>query len=94
MRFFSILFAALLALLANAYAADPEFDGQCTMGMAQGRKVATDCSVLWVGPNDKVYCFFNEEARQKFLQAPKENLTRAQAFWDDPENLKRLIRRE
>jgi hypothetical protein len=94
MRFFSILFAALLALLPNAYAADPEFDGQCTMSMAQGRKVATDCSVLWVGPNDKVYCFFNEEARQKFLQAPKENLTRAQAFWDDPENLKRLIRRE
>jgi hypothetical protein len=94
MRFFSILLAALLALLPNAYAADPEFDGQCTMGMAQGHKVATNCSVLWVGPNDKVYCFFNEEARQKFLQAPKENLSRAQAFWEDPENLKRLIRRE
>jgi hypothetical protein len=94
MRLFSILFAALLSLLPNAYAADPEFDGQCTMGMAEGRKVATSCSVLWVGPNDKVYCFFNEEARQKFLQAPKENLTRAQAFWEDPENLKRLIHRE
>ena len=94
MKTCSLLFALLLTLFANAYAADPEYGGQCAMGMAEGHKVATNCSVLWVGPNDKVYCFFNEEARQKFLQAPKENLSRAQAFWDDPENLKRLIRRE
>jgi len=94
MRFFIVLLAALVAPLPNAYAADPEFDGQCTMGMAQGQKLVTNCSVLWVGPNDKVYCFFNEEARLKFLQAPKENLSRAQAFWEDLENLKRLIRRE
>jgi hypothetical protein len=94
MKLLSLLFAALLLLLPAAYAADPEFGGQCTMGMAEGHKVATSCSVLWVGPNDKVYCFFNEAAKQKFLQAPKENLTRAQAFWEDPENLKRLIRKE
>jgi hypothetical protein len=94
MKFFTLLFAALLCLSSNAYAVDPEFNGQCTMGMAQGKKHATDCSVLWVGADDKLYCFANQAAKQKFLQAPKENLERAQAFWEDPENLKKLIRRE
>ncbi len=94
MKFFSLLFAALLCLFSNAYAMDPEFDGQCALGMSEGKKMATNCSVLWVGPDDKLYCFFNQAAKEKFLQAPKENLTRAQAFWEDPENLKRLIRRE
>ena len=90
----SLLFAALLCLFSHAYALDPEFDGQCALGMSEGKKVATNCSVLWVGPDDKLYCFFNQAAKEKFLQSPRENLTRAQAFWEDPENLKKLIRRE
>ena len=94
MKFFSLLFAALLCLFSNAYAVDPEFDGQCALGMSEGKKMATNCTVLWVGPDDKLYCFLNQAAKEKFLQAPKENLTRAQAFWEDPEKLKRLIRRE
>ena len=94
MKFFSLLFAALLALLSNAYAADPEFGGQCAMGMAEGIKYTTDCSILWVAPDDKLYCFSSPAAKQKFLESPKENLTRAQAFWEDPEKLKKLIRRE
>lgn len=94
MKYISLLFAALLCLFSNAYAVDPEFDGQCALGMSEGKKMATNCSVLWVGPDDKLYCFFNQAAKDKFLQAPKENLTRAQAFWEDPENLKKLIRRE
>jgi hypothetical protein len=94
MKFFSLLVAALLLLLPTAHAAEPEYGGQCAMGMAEGHKLATSCSVLWLGPNDKIYCFFNEEAKRRFLQAPQENLKRAQAFWEDPENLKRLIRRE
>jgi hypothetical protein len=94
MKFFSLLFAVLLPLFSNAYAADPEFNGQCAMGMAEGKKHSTNCSVLWVGPDDKLYCFASPAAKQKFLQSPRENLTRAQAFWEDPENLKKLIRRE
>lgn len=94
MKFFSLLFAALLCLFTNAHAADPEFDGQCALGMSEGKKVATNCSVLWVGPDDKLYCFFNQAAKEKFLKSPKENLMRAQAAWEDPENLKKLIRRE
>jgi hypothetical protein len=90
----SVLFAALLCLFSIAYAVDPEFGGQCVMGLSQGRQMATDCSVLWVGPDDRLYCFHNDAAREKFLQAPKENLARARAFWEDPENLNRLIPRE
>lgn len=94
MKLFGLLFALLLTLFTNVYAADPEYDGQCTMGMAEGRQRHTDCSVLWVSPDDKLYCFASPEAKQQFLKAPKENLMRAQAFWEDQENLKRLIRKE
>ena len=68
MKFFSLLFATLLLLLSNANAAEPEYNRQCTMGMAEGHKLVTSCSVFWLGPNDKIYCFFNEEAKQRFLQ--------------------------
>ncbi len=94
MRFFAVFFAAMLAFLPHAHAADPEFGGQCTMGLAQGKSHATDCSVLWLGPDDKIYCFASPSAKETFLKAPKENLSRAQAFWESPDNLKRLIRKE
>ena len=89
----SMVFAVLLCLFSNVYAADPEFEGECPMGLSEGKQVATDCSVFWVGPDDKLYCFFNQAAKEQFLLSPKENLTRAQTFWDS-ENLKKLIRRE
>ncbi|HEX4986754.1 MAG TPA: hypothetical protein VFV71_11890 [Burkholderiales bacterium] len=91
------LLAALslsLLLLAKAWAGEPEFGGRCAWGMSQGYAVSTDCSVLWLGPDDKVYCFLDQAAKDKFLQAPKENLSRAEAAWTDPSNLKRLIKRE
>ncbi|MEO8165404.1 MAG: hypothetical protein ABI619_08405 [Betaproteobacteria bacterium] len=94
MRFASLMFAALLALGSSAYAQDPEFEGQCAFGMSEGQVIATNCSVLWLAPDAKVYCFYNEEARQKFLKAPQENLQRAQASWRDQVNIRRLLRRE
>ncbi|MFL6582849.1 MAG: hypothetical protein ACJ8G2_19080 [Burkholderiales bacterium] len=94
MKLFSVLFVVLFALCSNAVAGEPEFGGQCAMGMAEGQKMQTDCSVLWLGPDDKIYCFVDQTAKQKFLQSPKDNLKRAQAFWEDPANLKRLIKRE
>ena len=90
----SVVFTVLLCLFSNVYAAGPEFDGECSMGLSEGKKLATNCSVFWVGPDDKLYCFFNQAAKEKFMQSPKENLTRAQAFWENSENLKRLIRKE
>jgi hypothetical protein len=89
-----LLFVVLASLFTGACAAGPEFGGQCAMGMSQGIKQSTNCTVLWVGPDDKLYCFSSAEAKAKFLQSPQENLGRAQAFWEDPENLKRLLRRE
>jgi len=94
MKFFAVFFAAMLAFLPYAGAADPEFDGQCAMGLSEGINSATNCSVLWLGPDDKVYCFSNPSAKEAFLKAPKENLSRAQAYWQSPENLKRLIRKD
>jgi len=94
MKHFPLFLAILLSLLSNAHAAEPEFDGECTMGMSLGIKNPTDCSIFWLGPNDKIYCFSSQRAKDKFLEAPKENLSRAQAAWDDPANLKRLIRKE
>jgi hypothetical protein len=94
MKFARLLFALLCVLCAAAYASDPEFGGQCAMAMSEGKKVSTDCSVLWVAPNDKVYCFHDDAAKRKFLSDPQENLKRAQANWQDPDNLRRLLRKE
>ena len=94
MKIASIVLAVLLCLFSNVYAADAEFDGECTMGLAEGQKAATNCSVFWVGPDDKLYCFLNQAAKERFMQSPKENLTRAQAFWENSDNLKRLLRKE
>ena len=34
-----------------------EFDDQCTMGLASGQTVKTDCSVNWTDTDGDVYCF-------------------------------------
>ena len=89
-----LMFVALFASSANAYAQDPEFEGQCATAMSEGVSITTTCSILWLSPDDKIYCFFNEEAKRKFLETPQASLQRAQTFGQDRENLKRLIRRE
>ena len=94
MKFARVLFALLFALCVAAYASEPEFGGQCAMAMSEGRQVSTNCSILWLSPDDKVYCFHDEAAKRKFLSAPEENLKRAQAAWQDPDNLRRLLRKE
>jgi hypothetical protein len=63
-----------------ATAAEPEFGGQCTMSLAQGQSVPTDCSVKWTGPDEKTYCFGNEEAKKNFLKDPQGNLERAREY--------------
>ncbi len=92
--FVSVGFAVLLALAAPARGADPEYDGHCALGMAEGTPISTDCAVVWLSPEGKIYCFFNQAAREKFLLAPQENLQRAQAFWDNPAVLKQIRRRQ
>lgn len=86
--------AVLLAVAAPVWGAEPEFDGHCALSMAQGTGISTDCAVVWLSPEGKIYCFYNQAAKDKFLQAPQENLMRAQAFWDNPAVLKQIRRQQ
>ena len=45
-----------------------EFDNSCTMGLASGQLVKTDCSVNWTAPDGKVYCFSTEASKASFLK--------------------------
>jgi YHS domain-containing protein len=59
-----------------------EFDDSCTMGLASGQMVKTDCSVSWTDSDGKVYCFSSEASKEAFLKAPGENLKKARDFVD------------
>jgi YHS domain-containing protein len=52
-----------------AYAATGQFGNMCAMGLANHKKVQTDCSVNAV-INGKTYCFSNEEAKGLFMKSP------------------------
>src|SRR6476659_3310301 len=41
-----------------------EFDNSCTMGLASGQVVKTDCSINWTAPDGKVYCFSREASKE------------------------------
>jgi len=95
MRIFaSLSFVVLLAVAASVWGADPEYDGHCALSVAEGTPISTDCAVVWLSPEGKIYCFYNQAAKEKFLLAPQENLQRAQAFWDNPAVLKQIRRQQ
>jgi YHS domain-containing protein len=72
--------ALLLGLsLPAAAAGEPEFDGECVMGLALGKDIKTDCSVNTVY-GGKTYCFGNETAKQLFLKKPDEFLLKAHVY--------------
>ena len=74
-----------LSLIAGVlWAADPEYGGHCAMAMSKGAALPTNCSVFWVSPEDKLYCFISEAARDEFLKTPVANLQKATEFWEDP----------
>lgn len=56
--------------------ADGEFDSLCVMGLAEGKRIKTDCSVNTVFEG-KTYCFRAEDAKTAFNKDPKRNLERA-----------------
>jgi YHS domain-containing protein len=57
-----------------------EFDDQCTMGLASGQNVKTDCSVNWTDEDGHVYCFSSEASKESFLKDPAGNLKKARDF--------------
>jgi hypothetical protein len=63
----SAVAGALLLGLANAaLAVTGEFDNMCTMGLASGKDIQTDCSVN-AQVQGKTYCFGSKEAMTQFM---------------------------
>ena len=71
--------AMLLGVTTAAFAATGEYDNMCTMGLALGKEVKTDCSINET-LDGKTYCFGNAEAKTMFLKDPKGNLAKAEAY--------------
>ena len=91
-----IALAVLLTSASWAMAADPEPEGggHCAMSAANGTSLPTSCSVVWISPQDKLYCFSSEGAKRLFLQDPEKNERRAQAFFKDPSLWEKLKKEE
>jgi hypothetical protein len=97
-----ILSAVLLAASSAVRAADqdpkanhePEFGGNCAMSASLGAKRPTSCSVVWISPADKLYCFSSEQAKQAFMRDPEGNERKAQAFYKDPDLFERLKKQQ
>jgi YHS domain-containing protein len=73
--------AILLGLgTTAALAVTGEFSDMCTMGLASGKEIQTDCSI-----NSKIqgktYCFGSKEAMAQFMADPKGNMEKAQAYY-------------
>jgi hypothetical protein len=92
--------ALLLGLSGVACAEDPkanhepEFGGQCAMSASLGVKRPTSCAVVWISPQDKLYCFSSEQAKQAFMRDPDGNERKAQAFFKDPDLFERLKKQQ
>ena len=72
--------AIALAIVAPAHAATGEFGDSCTMGLASGQTVKTDCSVSWTDAEGSVFCFSSESSKEQFLKDPKTNMQKARDF--------------
>ncbi len=80
------LVSLLLLLPASAIAVEPEFDGQCAMGLAEGKRIKTDCKVNWTAPDGKLFCFGNEDSKAVFLKDPETNVRKAAEQYTAAEN--------
>ena len=80
-----LLSAVAIAIVFGSAAtalAEPEweFGGLCTMGLALGKEIKTDCSINAM-LDGKTYCFGNEEAKIVFLKKPEQFLDQAAVFY-------------
>ena len=72
--------ALLLGLATAALAVTGEFSNMCTMGLASGKDIQTDCSVN-AQLQGKTYCFGSKEAMTQFMADPSGNLAKAQTYY-------------
>ena len=72
--------AFLLGMATAALAVTGEYGNMCTMGLATGKDIQTDCSINGqIG--GKTYCFGSQEAKTEFMKNPEGNLAKAQAYY-------------
>jgi YHS domain-containing protein len=72
--------AFLLGMATAALAVTGEYGNMCTMGLALGKDIQTDCSIN-AQVEGKTYCFGSKEAMAEFMKNPKENLAKAQTYY-------------
>ncbi|MCW5620474.1 MAG: hypothetical protein KIS79_05135 [Burkholderiales bacterium] len=56
-----------------------EFDKQCAWGLANGKKVATDCKFNFVDENGKTYCFSSNQVMYQYMGDREGNRAKAEA---------------
>lgn len=76
----SAIAGTLMLATAAVAATKGEYDNMCTMGLALGKDVKTDCSIN-AEIDGKTYCFGNEDAKTIFMKDPKANLAKAEAYY-------------
>jgi YHS domain-containing protein len=74
--------AFMLGLATAGLAATGEFDDMCTMGLAMGKEVKTDCSIS-AAHEGKTYCFGSEDAKAEFMKDPSANLAKAKEYYTE-----------
>ena len=72
--------ALLLGMATAALALTGEYSNMCTMGLALGKDIQTDCTVN-AQLQDKTYCFGSKDAMAEFMKSPKENLAKAHTYY-------------
>ena len=72
--------AFLLGMATAALAVTGEYGNMCTMGLASGKDIQTDCSVN-AQVQGKTYCFGSTSALTQFMADPSGNLAKAQAYY-------------
>jgi len=73
-------FAGALLLGFATTAGAGEYDNMCSMGLALGKDIQTDCSIN-AELQGKTYCFGSKEAMAEFMKDPTANLAKAQAYY-------------
>jgi len=72
--------ACLSAMATAALAVTGEYGNMCSMGLAMGKDVPTDCTVN-AQLQGKTYCFSSTSALTQFMADPSGNLAKAQAYY-------------
>jgi len=63
-----------------ALAVTGEYGNMCTMGLATGKDIQTDCSIN-AQVQGKTYCFGSKEAMAEFMKDLTGNLANAKAYY-------------